>query len=75
MVKSDSEKKEQGKPATESQLDLIGELCDEQGIAIDARHNWLSCSTREQASKAIHELKEMKVRDRALRSTNANLIP
>jgi len=59
-----------GLPATDAQLNLIRQLCDELGCTPEATEKALNVQSKEAASERIHYLKESKVRDQALRSAN-----
>jgi len=61
------------KPATEAQMKLLEQLCDELGFEGDARSDFLVSHTIESASQHIHYLKERKLRDAQLRLQNAKV--
>lgn len=71
MEKSSTEKKEQEeKPATDAQMRLITELQMEVNMPVLPEEYQNRTLNRQEASACVHLLKEMKVRDQALRAAN-----
>jgi len=61
------------KPATDAQMQLIKQLCDELAYSPEAASDMLVPETVEGASQKIHYLKECKLRDAQLRLQNAKV--
>jgi hypothetical protein len=61
------------KPATDAQMQLIKQLCDELAYKPETASDMLVATTVEDASQKIHYLKECKLRDAQLRLQNAKV--
>jgi len=61
------------KPATDAQMQLIKQLCDELAYSPEAASDMLVPETVEGASQKIHYLKESKLRNAQLRLYNAKV--
>ena len=71
-VKDKEEKKEQdSRPATEAQIRLAEQLEQETNYQSAVPSDVLRGQSRTAVSEYIHELKERKIRDQALRAANA----